>query len=90
MEKYIFIFGILCLSVNILLCMIRAIKGPDPEDRLLAVNVVGTKVIALISIVSFILNETYFVDVVLVYALINFIGTIVIADFVGKTGGFRQ
>lgn len=75
-------FAILFLSVTIFLCMYRAIKGPSEADRLVAINVVGTKTIILILMVSFIIHETYFVDVSLVYALISFIASIVISKFV--------
>jgi multicomponent Na+:H+ antiporter subunit F len=70
--------------------MIRVIKGPDAADRLMAINVIGTKIIVLISIVSFILKETYFIDVVLVYALISFIASTAIADFIEKMGADKE
>lgn len=83
MER-ILIASSLFLSITIVFCMIRAIKGPLAADRLIAVNVIGTKTIVLISLISFVLNETYFIDVVLVYALISFIGSIGIADLIDK------
>ncbi|MCY6355207.1 monovalent cation/H+ antiporter complex subunit F [Clostridium sp. ZS2-4] len=76
------IFAILFLSATIFLCMYRAVKGQSAADRLVAINVVGTKTIILILMVSFIIHETYFVDVALVYALISFIASIVISKFV--------
>lgn len=78
----ILIFSILFLSITIMLCMFRAIKGPNSADRLIAINVIGTKTIILILIVSFILKETYFIDVAIVYALISFISSVVIAKFI--------
>ncbi|WFD09322.1 monovalent cation/H+ antiporter complex subunit F [Tepidibacter hydrothermalis] len=83
MER-ILIASSLFLSITIVFCMIRAIKGPLAADRLIAVNVIGTKTIILISLISFVLHETYFIDVVLVYALISFIGSIGIADLIDK------
>lgn len=81
------IFSILFLSATIFLCMMRAIKGPSAADRLIAINVIGTKTIVLILIVSFLLNETYFVDVAIVYALISFLSSIVIAKFIENSEG---
>lgn len=75
-------FAILFLSITIFLCMYRAIKGPSAADRLVAINVVGTKTIILILMISFIIHETYFIDVALVYALISFIASIVISKFI--------
>lgn len=82
MLDKLFIFSTVFLSVTIILCTIRAIKGPSPADRLIAINVIGTKTVVLISIISFILKETYFLDVVLVYALISFIASIVISKHI--------
>ncbi|MBZ9608245.1 cation:proton antiporter [Clostridium estertheticum] len=81
------IFSILFLSATIFLCMLRAIKGPSAADRLIAINVIGTKTIVLILIVSFLLNETFFVDVAIVYALISFLSSIVIAKFIENSEG---
>jgi multicomponent Na+:H+ antiporter subunit F len=72
--------------MTIFLCLFRAVKGPSAADRLIAINVIGTKTIVLILIVSFIIHETYFVDVALVYALISFITSIVISKFIETTG----
>ena len=80
-------FSILFLSVTIFICMFRAIKGPTAADRLIAINVIGTKTIVLILIVSFLLHETYFVDVAIVYALISFLSSIVIAKVIENSGG---
>jgi multicomponent Na+:H+ antiporter subunit F len=80
-------FSVLFLSATIFICMLRAVKGPSAADRLIAVNVIGTKTIVLILIVSFLLNETYFVDVAIVYALISFLSSILIAKFIGNSGG---
>ncbi|WP_097028463.1 monovalent cation/H+ antiporter complex subunit F [Clostridium peptidivorans] len=80
-------FAILFLSVTIMGCMYRAIKGPSAADRLVAINVIGTKTIILILMISFLLKETYFIDVALVYALISFIASVVIANYIEKSGG---
>ncbi|MGE4284484.1 MAG: monovalent cation/H+ antiporter complex subunit F [Clostridia bacterium] len=90
MANYLLLFGIIFLSFTIFLCVIRAIKGPSAVDRLMAINVISTKTIVLISIVSFMLKETYFIDVVLVYALISFIASIAIADYIEKTGEDKE
>lgn len=83
----IFVVSTIFLSITILMCMFRAIKGPSAEDRLIAINVVGTKTIVLILIVSFIMHETYFIDVALVYALISFIASVVISKSIENSEG---
>lgn len=85
MDK-ILVFASLILAITIFICIFRAVKGPTAGDRLIAINVVGTKTIILILMVSYILHETYFIDVALVYALISFIASIIIAQYIKKWG----
>ncbi len=82
MIEKLLIFSTIFLSLTIILCIIRAVKGPTAADRLIAINVIGTKTVVLISIISFILKETYFLDVVIVYALISFTASIIISKFI--------
>ncbi len=58
------------------LVLYRAIRGPMVCDRVLAVNVIGTKTVVLLALIGFIYKRPYFLDIALVYALINFIATI--------------
>lgn len=63
------------------MAMIRALKGPTVYDRVMAVNMFGTKTVLLIAVVGFLTGRPDFLDLSLVYALINFIGTIAILKF---------
>jgi multicomponent Na+:H+ antiporter subunit F len=86
MEEKILISSTIALSITIVICFIRAIKGPELADRLISINVIGTKTIVLISVVSFIIKESYFIDIVLVYALISFLGSVVISNLISEEG----
>ena len=68
------------------LVLYRAIKGPRLYDRALAVNVIGTKTVVVLALIGFIYDRPYFLDIALVYALINFIATIAILKY-SETGG---
>ncbi len=59
----------------------RAIKGPTVYDRVLAVNAIGTKTVALIALTGFAYDRPHFLDIAFVYALINFIATIAILKY---------
>ncbi len=63
------------------LVLVRALLGPTVYDRILAVNVFGTKTVLLISILAFITGRLDVIDIALAYALINFIGTIAALRF---------
>jgi multicomponent Na+:H+ antiporter subunit F len=58
------------------MALARAFLGPTIYDRILAVNVFGTKTVLMIAVVGFLTGRPEFLDVALVYALINFIGVI--------------
>ncbi len=58
------------------LVLYRAIKGPRVCDRVLSVNVIGTKTVVLIALIGYIYERPHFLDIAIVYALINFIATI--------------
>ena len=69
------------LLVAMLLTLIRLFKGPSLYDRTLAVNAFGTKTVLLIGALGFLTGRPDFLDIALIYALINFIGTIAILKF---------
>ena len=65
------------------LAIFRSIKGPTVYDRILAVNAFGTLTVVLISVYGFLSGRPEFLDLALVYALINFIATIAVSKYVG-------
>ena len=66
------------LLVTMGLALVRAIKGPTIYDRILAVNVFGTKTVLIIAVLGFLMGRPDFMDIAIVYALINFVGTIAV------------
>lgn len=72
----------LALLVTMGLALSRGVLGPTIFDRVLAVNMIGTKTVLLLSVVAFIYDRPDFIDLALAYALINFIGVMAILQFV--------
>ncbi len=68
--------------VAMALTIFRAIKGPTVYDRILAVNATGSLTVVLISVYGFMSGRPDFLDLALVYALINFIATIAVSKYV--------
>ena len=60
----------------------RAFLGPTVFDRILAVNSVGTKTVLLIALVGFLTGRPDFLDIAIVYAMINFIAVVAVLKFV--------
>jgi multicomponent Na+:H+ antiporter subunit F len=63
------------------LALIRAVLGPSVYDRVLAVNMIGTKTVLLLSVIAFLYGRPDFLDLALAYALINFIGILAVLEF---------
>lgn len=76
-----FIAAALAVLVAMALALARALLGPTVYDRILAVNMFGTKTVLMIAVFGFLSGRPDFLDIALVYALINFIGTIAVLRF---------
>jgi multicomponent Na+:H+ antiporter subunit F len=64
------------------LTIIRALKGPTVYDRILAVNAFGTLTVAAMAVHGFLADRPEFLDIAMLYALINFIGTIAAVKYI--------
>lgn len=73
--------GVLFL-VTIAIALVRAFLGPTVWDRILATNVIGTKTVIFVTILGFIMKRPEFLDIALLYAVLNFVATIAILKFV--------
>lgn len=67
------------LSATIFLCLMRAALGPRFSDRIIAANIIGTKIILLIAVMSLLIGEGYLADICLIYAVISFLSVVVLA-----------
>jgi multicomponent Na+:H+ antiporter subunit F len=79
----------MAILVTMTLALIRAMLGPTVFDRVLALNMFGTKTVLLICVVGFMTGRTDFLDLALLYSLMNFIGMVALLRFTqyGSFGG---
>ena len=73
--------GAAVLLVAMSLMIARAIMGPSHYDRILAANSFGTKTVLFLALIGFLFGRPDFLDVAIVYALINFVTTIALMKF---------
>lgn len=64
------------------LALVRALKGPTIYDRIVAVNVFGTKTVLVVALITYLTGHADLIDVALVYALINFIAIVTVLKLV--------
>jgi len=76
-----FVAAILAVLAALILTVVRALKGPTVFDRLLAANSVGTAAILLLALFGFMTGRPEFLDIGLLYALLNVIGTLAVLKF---------
>jgi multicomponent Na+:H+ antiporter subunit F len=85
-----YLIASLAILVTMALALVRALKGPTVYDRVLAVNMFGTKTALLLSVVAFLYGRPDFLDLALAYALINFVGVLAVLEFFQKRSALRD
>ncbi|MFL2791643.1 MAG: monovalent cation/H+ antiporter complex subunit F [Paracoccaceae bacterium] len=76
-----FLIVAIVLIISMILVLLRLYFGPTLYDRVLASNVFGTQTVLFIGVVGFLFGRPDFLDIALLYALINFVGTIAVLKF---------
>lgn len=80
----------IAIFITMGLALLRAILGPTVYDRVLAVNMFGTKTVLLLAVVAYLYGRPDFLDLALAYALINFIGVLAVLEFFQKARGVKE
>jgi multicomponent Na+:H+ antiporter subunit F len=76
-----FAAAIIAILITIMLALARAVAGPTVFDRLLATNTTGTVAVLLLSVIGFLNGRPEFLDLAIVYGLLNVVGTIAVLKF---------
>lgn len=76
-----FITILIALMIAMMLVITRLFAGPTLYDRILATNSFGTLTVLLIGLLGFLTERPEFLDIAILYALINFVSTIAILKF---------
>lgn len=76
-------YFVVCIAIiaTMALAIARALMGPTVYDRVLAVNMFGTKTALLLAVIAFIFGRPGFLDLALAYALINLVGILAVLEF---------
>lgn len=72
----------MAIFATMAMALVRALKGPTIYDRIVSVNVFGTKTVLVIALITYVTGHADLIDVALVYALINFIAIITVLKLV--------
>ena len=78
--RHFLLFSMIFLGVTMCFCLLRGILGPRFTDRVVAVNVIGTKAILLIATLSLYLDKPYLLDICLIYTLMSFLAVVALTN----------
>lgn len=76
----------LIIVANAFICLYRAVKGPTLPDRILAVNVVGSKTLVVLVLIAYVFGQSMYLDTAFIYGLLLFVITVAIARYL-EAGG---
>jgi multicomponent Na+:H+ antiporter subunit F len=85
-----FFWGVaIFLLVNAFACLWRATAGPTVVDRMLAINIIGTKTLVVLTLLALVFGRSMLLDVALVYGLLNFVITVTASRYldIGRLTG---
>lgn len=84
--NYILYIVISVLCLNLILCLIRFIKGPVMPDRIVALDVFSGNLLAILALYSMVSELREFIDIAVLFSLITFTGTMTFAYYMVHTG----
>ena len=80
-----FIWSAIVITVLSIFGLIyRVVKGPNPSDRVIALDAIGVALICLVGLFSMLFNTQFFLEIILLLAILSFIGTIAFSKFIEK------
>ena len=77
-ERILYVAALLCLGVCLFFSLFRAVRGPRPMDRVVGINMTNTLAMLCLAICAFLLNESWLLDVCLIYGMISFLAVTVL------------
>ena len=91
MSSDFFLASALVILAAVLLSLYRVVRGPSIVDRVIGLNVIGTKTITVIVLTGYLFDRVeFFIDIAFLYALINFMGALALARYFSRKGVEHQ
>lgn len=84
MFNGILMLALFIFSLSIILLMYRVVKGPAVPDRIIAMDTIGINLVAMMAILSVMLKTYAFFEVILLFGILSFIGTIAFSRFIER------
>ncbi|RTQ88598.1 Na(+)/H(+) antiporter subunit F1 [Lysinibacillus telephonicus] len=80
-----FLWGaIVIIALSMVALLYRLVKGPNPSDRVVALDTIGVLLICLVGLFSILVETSFFLEIIFLLAILSFIGTIAFSKFIEK------
>ena len=76
--------AVLIIVLSMIALLYRLVKGPNPSDRVVALDAIGVALISLVGLLSIVVDTNFFLEIILLLAILSFIGTIAFSKFIEK------
>ncbi|PZE19650.1 Na(+)/H(+) antiporter subunit F1 [Paenibacillus xerothermodurans] len=84
MMSSLLLLSLAILSLAIVGCMYRLLKGPSVSDRIAALDTIGVLLLSMIAIICMLLKTYAYFDIILVIGILTFIGTTAFARYIER------
>ncbi|MBQ6425607.1 MAG: sodium:proton antiporter [Clostridia bacterium] len=78
-ERILYIAALMCLGICMFFSLFRAVRGPRPMDRVVGINMTNTLAMLCLALCAFLLDESWLLDVCLIYGMISFLAVTVLS-----------
>lgn len=85
MHFAVIVGGLVVLAIGVALCVVRAFRGPTLFDRVMAFDAIALNLVGAVLLLSVLFRSDAFMDVILVVALLGFLGAISLASYLEGT-----
>ncbi|MBP2078117.1 Na(+)/H(+) antiporter subunit F1 [Oceanobacillus polygoni] len=90
MFQIILYFSLLVLAISLVLFLIRIIKGPSTQDRILGLDCIGVTLVGFIGIIMILQETIAYSDIILVLSILAFVGTVAMSKFMERGAVFDR
>ncbi|MFY3790138.1 Na(+)/H(+) antiporter subunit F1 [Ureibacillus sp. MALMAid1270] len=76
--------AIVIIAISMVALTYRVVKGPTPSDRVIALDALGVTLICIVGLFSILVGTNFFLEIILLLAILSFIGTVAFSKFIEK------
>jgi multicomponent Na+:H+ antiporter subunit F len=84
MLSNILMVSLIILSLSILGCLYRVLKGPSMADRIIALDMVGINLISIVAVISVMMETQAYLEIILLIGILAFLGTVAFSKYIEK------